>query len=69
MPVDPEQLAASLRNLERSGDDPDVVNALAAAMMACVEPANPGGGLAAAPGVLEGGIARSLWAIVKRIAR
>jgi GAF domain-containing protein len=37
MPIDPEQLAASLRRLERSGDDPDVVQTLTAAVTACVE--------------------------------
>lgn len=37
MPIDPEQLAASLRSLERSGDDPDVLSALSAAVLACVD--------------------------------
>ena len=37
MPIDPDQLAASLRRLERSGDDPDVLHALTAAVTACVE--------------------------------
>ena len=37
MPIDPDQLAASLAALERSGDDPDVLDALSAAVMACVD--------------------------------
>jgi GAF domain-containing protein len=37
LPIDPDQLAASLRGLERSGDDPDVLGALSAAVLACVE--------------------------------
>jgi len=37
MPIDPEQLTASLRQLERSGDDPDVIHALSTAVLACVE--------------------------------
>jgi GAF domain-containing protein len=37
VPIDPDQLAASLRTLERSGDDPDVLGALSAAVLACVE--------------------------------
>jgi len=37
VPIDPEQLAASLRALERSGDDPDVLGALSAAVLACVD--------------------------------
>ena len=37
MPIDPEQLAASLAALERSGDDPNVLDALATAVMACRE--------------------------------
>ena len=37
MPIDAEQLTASLRGLERSGDDPDVLGALSAAVLACVD--------------------------------
>ena len=37
MPIGPEQLAASLAALERSGDDPNLLDALAAAVMACRE--------------------------------
>src|SRR5215218_4348135 len=37
MAIDPEQLAESLRHLEQTGDDPDVLNALSAAVLACVE--------------------------------
>jgi GAF domain-containing protein len=37
VPIDPDQLATSLRRLERSGDDPDVLHALGAAVLACVE--------------------------------
>ena len=37
MPIDPDELTANLRHLERSGDDPDVVHALTTAVLACVE--------------------------------
>ena len=37
MPINPDELAANLGHLERSGDDPGVLEALSAAIVACVE--------------------------------